>query len=203
MKKLPGKTKRNTPQEYDRIFLLREEKGVDPFDLRRWKMLLRFYKGGRLADLGCLDSLVGVIAKKKYPKSQVFGLDKAKGAIAAMQKRHPEVAWSCGDIEKEFYPGEYFVYVVLGEVLEHVQNPQAVVNEAYRILRKGGTLALSVPYDEAREPGAVDLERHLWSFDKEDIQDLLKSFGKVSVRVLRTRENEKYQFPVLIAYAQK
>lgn len=37
-------------------------------------------------------------------------------------------------------------YAVLSEVLEHVEDPQAVLQEAYRVLKNGGTLLMTTPF---------------------------------------------------------
>ena len=78
----------NNPAEYDRIYFQREKQGVDAFDQKRWKKLLKFYKGGRLVDLGCLDSLVPVFAKEKHKDAEVWGIDVAEEAIKAMRIKY-------------------------------------------------------------------------------------------------------------------
>ncbi len=40
----------------------------------------------------------------------------------------------------------YFDVAVMSEVLEHIENPEMVLKETFRILREGGALILSVPF---------------------------------------------------------
>ena len=42
MKRLIRENK-NTAQEYNRIFKERQAKGVDSFDMKRWKILLKYW----------------------------------------------------------------------------------------------------------------------------------------------------------------
>ena len=51
------------------------------------------------------------------------------------------------DLNNEAIPvdDESFDIIIAGEVLEHLQNPYVVVQEFYRVLRKGGCVIISVP----------------------------------------------------------
>lgn len=171
----------NSPQEYDSIFLQRKEKGVDKFDLKRWELLLKYFKGGRLIDLGCLDSLIPAMAKKDFPKSEVWGIDVSKEALSQMQVQHPEVYYEPMDVYKTSFPSGYFSYAVAGELIEHLENPKEFIEEAFRILKTDGILALSTPLEEKK--GEVDAHRHLWSFKIQDIRDLLSPYGNVKFNI--------------------
>jgi SAM-dependent methyltransferase len=94
---------------------------------------------------------------------------------------------------------------VLGEVIEHMEEPERVIRETMRILKRGAVLALSTPYKEAIEPGAVDAERHLWSLDKNDIIKLLSPYGSVRLATLGSQYFPRYvyNFPSIIAWCKK
>ncbi len=205
MQKLADQSPLNNAEAYNQIYSERQEKGVDSQDLRRWKKLLKHYRGGRLIDMGCLDSLVPQMAHEKSPKAEVWGIDLAKEAINDMQRRFPYIYFQTGDVYETKFPPNYFEYVVAGEVLEHLEKPEGFVREAMRILRPGGILALSTPLEEAREPGAVDHERHLWSFTKEDIETLFLPFGSVRTETLGSEYFPfyKYHWPSLLAWVKK
>lgn len=206
MKRLIENSGLNTAEDYDAIYTVRSEKGfVDTFDYERWKVLLARYKGGSLIDLGCLDSLVPVLAKIMYPEAYVVGVDQSSVAITDMRKKYPEPRFEIRDVYETDYPDEYFDYAVAGEILEHLERPHDFIKESFRILKPGGTLALSTPLEEHKEPGAVDMDRHIWSFSKDDIGEMLSPYGKVKTRVLRSRLFPKYQYrwPVIIAYVKK
>lgn len=205
MIKLNKQNEKNSPQEYDRIFLEREKKGTDAFDKRRWKKLLKGYRGGRLIDLGCLDSLIPLYANTKFPHAEIWGIDLAPEAIRSMQDKYPFAMFEVADVYKTKYPDDYFGYAVAGEIMEHLEYPELFIKEAFRILRPGGILALSTPKEEAIEPGAVDGERHLWSYSEDDIRDMLVPYGTVEMSTLGSRYFPfyKYYFPNIIAYCKK
>jgi trans-aconitate methyltransferase len=98
MKRLIEDLGENSPQEYDRIFFDRAIKGVNERDLKRWKKLIKHYKGGRFIDLGCLDSLAPILVKEAYPKEEVWGVDLAEEAIIEMAQRYPFVYYQKADI---------------------------------------------------------------------------------------------------------
>ncbi|MFZ2152250.1 MAG: methyltransferase domain-containing protein, partial [Minisyncoccia bacterium] len=98
-----------------------------------------------------------------------------------------------------------FDYAVLGEVIEHLENPQGAIDEAMRILKKGGTLAISTPLEEAIEPGAVDAHRHLWSFSENDLKQMLSKHGEVKFSVVGSQffPTYKYRWKTLFAFVTK
>lgn len=127
----------------------------------------------------------------------------AEGAIEAMTVLHPWrntneellCTFLVDDIYNSQVRDEIADYVVLGEVLEHMSNPEKVVENSFKLLKPGGVLAISVPLEEANEPGAVDEERHLWSYSKQDIKNLVKPYSsKIKFKVLGSRYLPTYQY---------
>lgn len=205
MKRLIQDKGLNSPHEYDQIYFKREKKGIDKFDQRRWNALLRYFNGGRILDIGCLDSLVGPMAAHKRPNSEVWGIDVATSAIISMQKKYPDFHYEVRDAYKTDFPDAYFDYVVAGEVIEHLEDPKALIREAIRILKPGGYLALSTPKDEYKEPGAVDGDRHIWSFSVDSIHRLLDFYGTTKIKVLGSQYFPSYRYcwPQIVAFSKK
>lgn len=205
MKKLVEQSDKNSGLEYDKIYLIRQEEGPDKQDVKRWKKLLKHYKGTRLLDMGCLDSLIPEFAVQKNPTAELWGIDLSEVAINSMRQLFPYVYYDVQDVYQTKFPDDYFGYVVAGELIEHLERPSDFIKEAMRILRPGGTFALSTPLDEELEPGAVDGERHLWSFSREDIQKILEPYGNVKIEVLGSTYFPiyKYHWPSIIAFCKK
>lgn len=195
----------NSPSGYDAIYKERKEKGVDPFDVKRWQKLLKYYRGGKLVDIGTLDSLIPAMAKDAYPQAEVWGIDTAEEAIKDMQERYPQVLYAVDDGYKTKFPSNHFDYVVAGEVIEHLDDPPRFIKECMRILKHGGIFALSTPEEEIREIGAIDALRHVHSFSQKEIQDLLSPYGKVIIRIQSSQYFPKYiySWPTIISFLFK
>lgn len=200
MQQLTQQSDKNSPKSYDEIF-----KNSKPNwqDKRRWKWLMKKYRRGSVLDLGCLFSEIPEL----IDENMYTGVDVAKGAVEEMQKKYFHAHYEVGDIYNlpkiiKIFP---YSYVVLGEVLEHMSNPKRAVGEAWDLVRTGGTLAISVPYKEAIEPGAVDGDRHLWSFDEDDIVNMIPGKAEIKTKILGSRyfPTYKYAWKSLIVWAKK
>lgn len=193
----------NTGEEYDRIFEVRKGTGVDDFDFKRWHKLLKYFKGGRLIDLGCLDSLIPGIAKEKFPKSEIWGIDIAEQALIEMQRKFPFAYYEKMDVYDTKFPSGYFSYAVAGELIEHLEDPERFFKEAFRILKSGGVMAVSAPFEE--HYGDVDSDRHIWSYSIEDIRDLMNPYGSVKIKLMGSQYFPVYRYhhKNIIAYCTK
>jgi len=99
------------------------------------------YAKGNLVDIGCgrmpyrkrLDPLVDSYTGVDHPKvSKLYKSDKK-----------PEVF---ADARKLPFNDNSFDIGLMFQVLEHVDDPEKVVNEAARVLKPGGFLIISVPF---------------------------------------------------------
>jgi len=206
MRRLINGLGKNSPEEYNNLF----HKEADWQDLRRWKTLLKHYKGGNIVDIGCLNSDIPLLATVDgyYPDDfNYLGTDTADAAVKEMRKRYSDrkmFNFIVDDVYNTKIKDEVADYLIIGEVLEHLENPGLAIKTCLNILKPGGILAISVPLDEAMEPGAVDLERHVWSFDKQDFRALLNGH-KLKFKVLRSKWFPKYKYcwPTLVVWAIK
>jgi SAM-dependent methyltransferase len=114
----------------------------------------RFRKGMRILDLGCGSSSWNITG------FQVTGVDinlkmleygKSKGYLKDFAR--------C-DFAREPAPFEEgtFDFVVISEVLEHLTDPARAVAEARRLLKKGGHMIVTVPFDTFLSPWSVLFE---------------------------------------------
>lgn len=176
-----NKTNLNTPELSEKIFKSKWKEGVHNIDTNRFKEMIRDFKGGKYLDIGCFNSpKPGELSKD--PKNEIHALDHSRGVVEKMQEKFPEVNYHVGDCYKLPFEKEYFDYVVAGEILEHLESPMDFVREAMRVLKVGGTMAISTPYMEDRVQPIIS-DEHLWSFDNQDMYELFSPYGRVEITI--------------------
>ena len=70
--------------------------------------------------------------------------------------------------------------MVSGEVLEHIEVPQTLIDEMARICRPGGKIIISTPHLEFDDP------EHIWEFDEKDLQEMMGKYGETKVETLKS-----------------
>jgi len=180
MKRL-NKENKNIPEEVEKDFEKVWRKQVHYIDWKRFEKLGQYFKGGKYLDIGCFNSPYPYELTRIYKDSEIHAIDHAKKVVDYMKSVFPEVRYACGDIMNLPYLTNYFDYVVAGEILEHMDNPSEFLKEAFRVLQKGGILALSTPFEECISQKAIDPKQHMWAFTISDIQELLSPFGEIEV----------------------
>jgi ubiquinone/menaquinone biosynthesis C-methylase UbiE len=178
MKKLRDKNY-NEPDLAYKFFKERWRSQMHYCDWNRFVLLAKDFKGGKYLDVGCFNSPVPYELTRDFPQSEIYALDYCEPLIKELAERYPEVKYMVGDVKKLPFKDGEFDYVVAGELLEHTENPEQTIKELIRVVKSGGTLAVSVPLNEnAEEPLS---EEHLWSFTAEDLILLLADYGQVSL----------------------
>ena len=118
--------------------------------------LKRLPPGARLLDGGCgLGEWTVYFTGAGY---RVLGLDISREIIAALRESHPDAEFRAGDIRATGLPMESFDAYFTWGTFEHFQEGlRECIVEALRILKPGGYLFATVPFDNLRlawTPGA-------------------------------------------------
>jgi 2-polyprenyl-3-methyl-5-hydroxy-6-metoxy-1,4-benzoquinol methylase len=96
--------------------------------------------GGSLLDIGCGSGEMCVLAWKKY--KNVIGVDVSEQALGIARKRGVETILANINYKLPLKDGS-FDSIISCAVIEHVFDPIFLTQEAYRLLRPGGTFILS------------------------------------------------------------
>lgn len=78
---------------------------------------------------------------------------------------HPDVEYAKGDISSLPFKKNTFHYVTCISVLEHTPNPEAILDELWRVLKPGGKLFVSLDVASNR--------RHNHTIDEKDAEGIL------------------------------
>ena len=172
----------------------------------KWGFDIEYYKNARMdligtikespdralnvLELGCGLGATAAKIKYLYPNSQVYGVDICDEVIE-IANSFAEVQQA--DVENFDWPWQenFFDYVVMGDVLEHLRYPDRILQKLHKLVKNGGHIILSMPnvmhysvmiplltegiFPYASE-GILDTT-HLKMYTKKEIEKLIDSAG--------------------------
>lgn len=102
-----------------------------------------------ILDIGCGPGWT--VGSLLCPGREVHGVDVDPEAIADAQRAYPNATFRLQTATSLPYEDRRFDVVLLSEVIEHVgdTNKQSVISEAHRVLKDGGMLIFTAPYQGA------------------------------------------------------
>lgn len=197
--------RRRVAEQYFTLIAGRLGKGYCPG--RSWEAIghlaLRFVPPIVVADLGAGEGLISQLIAHRAER--VWCIDNSPrmvevGTELAKKNGLANLAYKLGDIENVPLPDKSVDLAILSQALHHASHPQAAVDEAFRILRPGGQLAVldlkEHTFEQARE-----LYADVWLGFKESIlHGFLKKAGFQHVEVnVVSRETVEPCFETLLA----
>ena len=146
--------------------------------------------GNRLLDVGCGDGYFALHVKDKFNK--IYGAEVAKEA--ALIARKWNVTTSVMDLNVSLsFKDNTFDAVTCMEVIEHLLDPESLVDEIYRVLRPDGQLVLTTPnirnfrnlytlvckgvFPQTSPDTFVWGGGHLHFFTREDVRNIFEKAG--------------------------
>lgn len=139
----------------------------------RYRFALGACHGRAVLDIGCgaglgMEILLGSAAS-------VTGLDHSAETLAALRARSPRggVRLVAGDARRLPFGEGRFGAVTAFEVIEHLDRPEALVEEARRVLREDGVLVISTPNRPVYSPRGTWLDYHVREYDAGELRRML------------------------------
>jgi SAM-dependent methyltransferase len=119
---------------------------MDPATVEFGRQLLDYADpslGARLLDVGAGR---GAVVRPALARGcAVTAVDAAAGMVSLLRAEFPSVDVSQVDAHRLPFPDRAFDVVTAGFIFDLLDDPAAALNEARRVLRPGGVLALSLP----------------------------------------------------------
>jgi len=106
-------------------------------------------KGSRLLDLGCGHGRITELLVEKVPCLDVVGVDMTRSLLDSFIVRsganESNIKLICADITKLPLDNDSFDAVVSSRVFQYLPDPLLGVTEAFRVLKPGGVVVISIP----------------------------------------------------------
>jgi SAM-dependent methyltransferase len=162
--------------------LVPEDPGPPPEHLREFVRSLGH--AGRALDLGCGDGRLTA----ELDADEVTGADVSAVALDRAHRRLPAARFAELDPDAPLPFGDAaFDLVLCAETLGHVRDVQLLLSEARRVLRPGGTLAVTTPATPGLMRPPEPLSPHLRFFTRRSLARLLDELGFDVRSLLRRR----------------
>lgn len=95
-----------------------------------------------ILDVGCGCGATLLQLENLYPQARLYGIEK-NGKAAAIASEVANV--TTGNVEEElYYPGQYFDYILLGSVLEELEDPINTLISLKKHLKQDGEIIASI-----------------------------------------------------------
>lgn len=142
---------------------------------------LRYAKGKKIFDLGCGVGRVSILAALEG--FSVLGIDIERKAIEIARTKAKKLGlgnvceFKHGDVLRtDYLKSNQFDIVICSEVIEHVKQPDRIINLAHRILKKNGLLILTTPNNPKLWTVLDEYAQHIKRFRAEEIKALLANY---------------------------
>ncbi|HUN55804.1 MAG TPA: class I SAM-dependent methyltransferase [Smithella sp.] len=144
-------------------------------------MSIPYRPGGKALDIGC-GCGEHLLWLKNHGWSAVHGVELSSRAARLANEHGLNVF--CGELAAAGYPENYFDFITLGHVLEHMHDPMMTLKEIHRVLKDDGVLVIGVPNFESfenrifgKDHSFLEAPRHLYHFSIKTMNALLEKNG--------------------------
>jgi len=151
-----------------------------------------YRENNRLLDIGCGAGNLLAAARKNGWDGQ--GLDVSTSAVKHVRDLGFDVYE--GELQEAVFPSQHFDVVTAAELLEHLIDPQPLLQEVARILRPGGLFWTTTPHARGLSARMLGLKwrciwppEHLQLFSIRGLTKLLRDAGFRELRIDTTGGN--------------
>ena len=165
----------NTPEAFDRLWREDMERGRRQFDLYRFRAMMdEITRPARLRSLRIIELGAGCSEFLSFCLNhltaagfsvQAVGLDYSRWAMEYMRQVDPRVQWMVGDALNTGLPAGSYDAVLCGELIEHLEDPEALVLEMARLTAPLGLFRITTLRPELQSSDAY----HVWEFQPDDL----------------------------------
>jgi SAM-dependent methyltransferase len=156
---------------------------IEAEHLARYWWAAALVPGKRVLDAGC-GTAYGSEILARSGASEVVGVDLDQAVVEAARASTGTVSLEVADVRHLPYPDASFDAAVCFEVIEHVDDPETILDELRRVLRPDGLLIVSSPNRDVYPPGNP---HHRHEFTPDELAEALSARFE-QVRLVRQHD---------------
>lgn len=149
------------------------------------KQILSKLQFSNCLDVGCASGYMISQIAKFYPQAKYAGIDVYDKAINYARKTYPHINFKVASADKLPFKDNAYDLILFYETIEHVENPKECLLEIKRVLKKDGTLILTMDsgsllfrlvwfiWENTR--GRIWQGAHLHPFHHRELEQLIQS----------------------------
>jgi len=127
-----------------------------------------------ILDMGAADGLMLSKVKKQFPNSECLGIEYSSDLIAS--NKDGKIKIIQGDVQQLTFDDNSFDIIIATAIIEHLAEPEKMIAEAYRVLKKEGLLIITTPnpfFEKiAGKIGGVPKEGHQTTFNLKKLNEI-------------------------------
>lgn len=108
------------------------------------KKLLKRLQFKNCLDVGCASGYMVSEIASAFPEAEYFGVDIYDKAIEHARQTYPNIKFKVASADKLPFKDSSFDLILFYETIEHVERPEDCLKEIRRVLKKNGTLILTM-----------------------------------------------------------
>lgn len=125
-----------------------------------FKKVVHSYNFPKILDVGCASGTLTHQISLIFPNSKVYGVDIYKKTLILGKKKYPHINFIHADAHQLPFGSNWFDLVVSYETIEHVLDPEKMLKELRRVVKKKGLVIV------AMDSGSLLFKLVWWFWEK-------------------------------------
>ena len=158
---IPKRNKKIYTPFYQRLVRIKSQAGTHFLDFKKRELkhiadwIAENGEDGQILDMGCSSGFTTRQLADRFGSSRVHGADINWKSVNKCSERYDDLDFHHIDLDfYKTYRGKYGT-VLLSHVIEHVNQPVALLNRVKTLLTENGKLIVSVPQERIRGDSAI------------------------------------------------